>query len=173
MNKSIILILSVAILGLGGCSMHHPQNAQEFRTAAVASSMASIESIEVQRPYKKVVKTFKKYTDKCLAKAYEITSCVNGACSTSVQTYTPTLISTRAGTELHLQLDMSNAVNVSTVSEIPEKGMYVLVLDAVPVDKKTTRIELYSGKWGYTTIKKAVKGWATGEVKGCPDLTAT
>jgi len=173
MKRLIILMFFSAAAVLSGCSMHHPQNAQEFRTAAVASSMASIETIEVKRPYKKVVKTFKKYTDKCLAKAYEITSCVNGACSTSVQTYTPTLISTRAGTELHLQLDMSNMMNVSTVSEIPENGMYVLVLDAVPVGKKTTKIELYSGKWGYSGIKKAVKGWASGEVKGCPDLTRT
>ena len=172
MKRLIMLPFLLAVAGLSACSMHIPQNAQEFRVGAAESGFAEIETIEVKRPYSTVVSTFKKYTNKCLSMAYQVSSCVNGACSSSVQTYTPTLITTKTATEMHVQLDVSNAHYLGD-SEPPKNGMYILVLDAAPQGKKATRIQLYSGKWGYSGIKKAVLGWADGTVKGCPDLSQT
>lgn len=169
--KHLYYFSVIFIITLSGCAMHHPQNAEEFRAGVLESSWTEVDSFEVKRPYKQVVSTFDKYTEKCLSKAIETTSCSNYGCNSYVQTYTPTLIANNAKMEMHIQLNMSNMVNISTTSEIPENGIYVLVTDAYPVNKNTTKVDMYQGKMGYATLKKAVKGWATGKVKGCPDLT--
>jgi len=172
MKRFIILLLLGVVSGLSGCATHIPQTAQEFREATAESRFATMETVVVKQPYRTVKQTFKKYSDKCLDRAVEVTSCVNNACSTSTREYTPTLLTTKPGFEMYLQLDMSNAISIGA-NDPPKNGMYILVVDVTPVDKKSTKVDLYSGKWGFSTIKKAVKGWATGKVKGCPDLMAS
>jgi hypothetical protein len=60
---------------------------------------------------------------------------------------------------------------VLNVSEEPEGGYYLLVADAYPINKNKTRVDLYGLSMGHDVLIKAVKGWATGENVGCPDLT--
>ena len=46
-----------------------------------------------------------------------------------------------------------------------------MVVDATPLDKKRTAITMYRPSMGKDTMVKAIKGWATGDNVGCPDLT--
>jgi len=56
-------------------------------------------------------------------------------------------------------------------SEIPEKGYYLMVADATRMDANTTQIDMYRPTIGHDAVVRAVKGWATGENVGCPDMT--
>jgi hypothetical protein len=86
-----------------------------------------------------------------------------------VTTYKPTVLVTDKKAELHVQ--MHHEKGVLKVSKEPEGGYYLLVADAIPVDKNTTRVVLYRPSMGYDVLIKAIKGWATGANQGCPDLT--
>ncbi|HJY75971.1 MAG TPA: hypothetical protein VKE95_05030, partial [Burkholderiales bacterium] len=56
-------------------------------------------------------------------------------------------------------------------SKVPPGGLYYLVADATPVDKGTTRIDIYAPSMGTDTLVRAITGWATGDNLGCPDMT--
>jgi hypothetical protein len=71
--------------------------------------------------------------------------------------------------ELHVQ--QHHATGVLNVTEEPNGGYYLLVADAFPLDKKRTRVDIYGPSTGQDVLIKAIKGWATGENIGCPDLT--
>jgi hypothetical protein len=71
--------------------------------------------------------------------------------------------------ELHLQ--QHHKQGVMKITEEPEGGYYLMVFDAIKLDGGNTRIEYYGPSMGHETIIKAVKGWASGENVGCPNLT--
>ena len=50
-------------------------------------------------------------------------------------------------------------------------GCFLLVADAYPVDKNRTRVQMFSPSIGYDVLIRAIKGWASGENLGCPDMT--
>ena len=43
--------------------------------------------------------------------------------------------------------------------------------DAYPVDSNRTRVQMFVPSIGHSVLIRAVRGWATGEELGCPDLT--
>ena len=75
---------------------------------------------------------------------------------------------TKKRAELHLQEKMEGSIKVH---KEPKGGYYSLVVDATPLGKKKTRLDIYGPSIGKKTMIKAIKGWASGTVKGCPDLT--
>ena len=171
MNKKPILILIFSIILLSGCGTM-PQTADEFRKAIPGAFLGKFETLEVNRPFKKVARAFKKMAPKCLDKTVKATSTTHSQygprTSVMVTDYNPTVRVTKKRAELHVQEKMEGSIKVH---KEPEGGYYSLVVDATPVSKRKTRLDIYGPSIGKKNMIKAIKGWASGKVKGCPDLT--
>jgi hypothetical protein len=87
----------------------------------------------------------------------------------SVTAYKPTVVVNNERAELHVQ--QTHEKGVLNVTEVPDGGYYLLVADAYPIDNSHTRLELFGPSRGYDVLIRAVKGWASGENLGCPDMT--
>ena len=126
-------------------------------------------SYEVNRPFKKVAASWKKQAPKCLAARVRTESRTNTSYQVIITKYNPTVIVSKNKAELHLQ--QLHEQGVLNVSEVPPKGYFMMVFDAVPVSKNKTRIDYYGTSLShFEHITKAVKNWANCK-KGCPDLT--
>ena len=159
----------VLLVSLSACSIKHPQTAAEFRQAAPGAFMAKMESYEVNRPFKKVASTFKKQAPKCLSARIRSESRTNMSYQVIVTKYNPTVIVKKNKAELHLQ--QLHEKGVMNISKVPEKGYFLMVVDATPISKNKTKIDYYGPSSGFDTITRAIRNWATGKNMGCPDLT--
>ena len=170
MNHRLIpaVILSAALLS--GCVSSHPQNAQEFREAVPGAFLAEVETFEVKRPLGKVAKTFQKKAPQCLQVAVQTTETGYMHHMSYTTTYTPTVVINGDRAELHLQQHVDNTVKVT---EEPEDGYYLLVADATPVNESTPRIDIYRPSVGYDVLFESIRGWASGNNLGGPDMTKT
>lgn len=168
MNR-ILLPVAAGLLFLSGCVKEHPQTAEEFRKAVPGAFLAEVESYDVDRPYSEVSKSFKSRAPKCLDIRIKTTSQTSTSYQVIVTKYNPTVVVTDQRAELHLQ--QHHEQGVLNVTEEPKGGYYLLVADATPVSKNKTHIDIYGPSVGYDTLKKAIKGWADGTTKGCPDMT--
>ncbi len=169
MKRLTILTVVLFTMLLFGCAIHHPQTAEEFRKAVPGAFMGKVETFEVSRPFSDVAKTFQKKAPECLNVTIKTTSQTRMSYQVIVTTYKPTVLVTAEKAELHVQFH--HEAGVLNVSKEPEGGYYLLVADAYPINKNTTRVELYRPSMGHDVLIKAIKGWATGENVGCPDLT--
>lgn len=166
-----LLVLGIM---LSGCSMKYPMSAEEFRKMAPESMFGEVETFEINRSMSKIAKTFKSRANACLNKRLERQSCVRSgyggtSCSTTIIDYNPTVRVSSRRVELHVQQEMEG--NVITLGEVPKNGMYLLVADVTPISRNKSKLVIYGGSWGSDTLKKAIRGWASGRSKGCPDLT--
>lgn len=169
MKTSIILFFIFLSALISGCSIHHPQTAEEFRLGVPTAFLGGVETFEVDRSYKDIGKTFQKKAPQCLGVTIESVSQSSTSYSRVVTTYKPTVIITDKRTELHLQQNFDSGV--MTVSQVPPGGYYLFVVDATPIGKNKSKVDIYGPTMGYDTVIKAFKGWATGKNLGCPDLT--
>ena len=161
-------VLLISIL-MSGCAINHPQTAEAFRKEAPGATFGGLETFEVKRSYNKVAATFKKMAPKCLHKRVKSVSTGYMYHSVVVTDYNPTVIVGKQRTELHMQQD--HIQGVMNVSQKPKGGYYLMVVDATPAGSNRTRIDMYAPTVGFDNVIKAVKGWATGDNVGCPDLT--
>lgn len=168
MKNLIVIISALSIMVLYGCGTM-PQTADEFRKAVPRSFSAKVETFEVNRPFRDVAKTFQKKGPDCLNKT--LTSTESGATSyhVVVTAYKATVLVSEKKAELHLQ--ERHDKGVLSIYKEPEGGHYILVVDATPLDKKKTKIDMYRPTMGNDLLINSIKGWATGENLGCPDLT--
>lgn len=171
MNRLSYVLAAVAALALSGCVTSHPMNAQEFREAVPGAFSADFEAFEVNRSFEDVAATFQEKAPSCLSGRIKTTSQTNTSYQVIVTRYTPTVQVSAERAEIHLQ--QHHEQGVLKISEEPENGYYMLVTDAYPIDASHTRIEMFRPAFGYKHIIQAIKGWATGDNMGCPDLTKT
>jgi hypothetical protein len=169
MKKPIILTIALFTMMLSGCVTHHPQTAEEFRKAVPGAFMGKVETFEVNRPFSDVAKTFQKKAPECLNVSVKTTSQTRQSYQVIVTDYKSTVLVTEEKAELHVQ--QHHAAGVVNVTKEPNGGYYLLVADAFPLDKKRTRVDIYGPSIGHGVLIEAIKGWATGENIGCPDLT--
>ena len=168
---TLIALISLGFLS-SGCSVKQPMNVTEFKQMVPESMFGKSEQVEVKNSLKKIAKTFKKRADQCLKVSIRRQSCYSTGyggrhCSTTVMHYKPTVLVSKKKVELHVQVDVEGAIQLS---EVPDGGAYTLVADVLPVSKNRSRLELYYGLFGSDIMVKAIKGWASGKSKGCPDL---
>ena len=168
MRKLPVLLGFVSVV-LTGCVTSHPQNAEEFRTAVPGAFMAMTETWEVDRPLKDVAATFQKRAPECLNVKVETESFSTTSYQYIVTAYKPTVVVSDQRAELHVQ--QLHERGVMNVTEVPDGGYYLLVVDAYPLNGKQSRMELFGPSRGYDVLIRAVKGWASGENLGCPDMT--
>jgi hypothetical protein len=167
MRTLAVLAMTASVAGLSGC-VSHPLTAQEFRAAVPGSFSGAVEEFEVNRSVEEIGKTFERKGPECLAVTIETTSSTNMSYQHYTTTYKPSVVRDAEKAELHLQQHHSNTVNVS---KEPDGGYFLLVVDAERLDNKRSRITLYKPKFGFDVLVRSVKGWATGESMGCPDMT--
>ena len=169
MNKVLISLgLSITFL-TSGCSIKHPQTAEEFRQGVPTAFLGTKESYTVNRSFKKVAANWKKQAPKCLDVRVRTESRTSTSYQVIVTKYNPTVIVGKKKAELHLQ--QLHEKGVMNISKVPPKGYFMMVFDAVPVSKNKTRIDYYGTSLEhFSHITTAVKNWANGK-SGCPDLT--
>ncbi len=168
MTRFNIFTVFLVTMWLSGC-VSHPQSAEEFRQAVPGAFMAKVETFEVNRPFSQVANTFQKMAPQCLSKTITTTSRTHMSYQVIVTTYKPTVLVTAKKAELHVQ--QHHEKGVLNVSKEPKGGYFLLVADAQPINPNKTRIDLYRPSMGFGPMVKAIRGWATGENVGCPDLT--
>jgi hypothetical protein len=169
MKCPVTRILAVLTLVLAGCATQQPQNAEEFRRAVPGAFMAKTETFEVNRPLRDVAETFRRRAPECLNIRVTTTSQTRTSYQVIVTRYTPTVVANGERAELHVQ--QLHEKGVIRVAKEPEAGHYLLVVDAYPVDRNRTRVQWFGPSRGYDVLYRAVRGWASGESQGCPDMT--
>jgi hypothetical protein len=106
----------------------------------------------------------------CLDVRIKTTSQTTTSYQVIVTKWNPTVKINDQKAELHIQ--QLHEQGVLNVYEVPDKGYYMMVVDAVPLDKNSSEIIMYRSSVGNEALIKAIKGWAAGKKTGCPDLTA-
>ena len=167
--RNLPLLFAFASVVLSACATSHPQNAEEFRAAVPGAFMAKTETWEVDRPVGDIASTFQKRAPECLNVRVETESFSTTSYQYIVTAYKPTVQVSNQRAELHVQ--QLHEQGVINVTEVPDGGYYLLVVDAYPMDANRSRMELFGPSRGYDVLIKAVKGWASGENFGCPDMT--
>jgi hypothetical protein len=174
MNVRFIPIASLLILSLFGCVTSMPQSPAEFRRVIPGSFMGNMDAFEVNRPLHDVASTFKARSAECLNVTVKSTSKSRSSIgtiqsSTVVTRYKSTVVAASEQAELHVQFHHESGV--VGVHKEPAGGNYLMIVDAVPLDKSRTKITMYHPKFGYDALVTGVKGWATGKSAGCPDMS--
>jgi hypothetical protein len=153
---------------VAGCAQQ-PQTAQEFRAAIPGAFMGKVQTFQAKRPLAAVAKTFQARAPECLNVSVRTVSQTSTSYQNILTVYKATVVNNPQKAELHLQRDFKSGVLVP--GKVPPGGLYYVVADATPVDKGTTRIDIYGPSAGTDTLVRAITGWATGENLGCPDMT--
>ena len=154
---------------VSACSVNYPQNAEEFRQQIPGAFMGKVQTFEAKRPFREVARTFQAKAPECLNVKVRSVSQTGTSYSNILYTYKPTVVVSDKKAEVHVQRHMDG--NVIVPGKEPPGGLYLLVADAVPIDRSRTRVDIYGPSRGADTLIRAVTGWATGENIGCPDLT--
>ena len=165
--RYLVVLGAFLLTALSGC-VSHPLTAQAFRDAVPGSMSGKVEEYEVDRPFDEVALTFQKKAPECLNVAVETTSRSNTSYQHYTATYKPTVMKSANQVEIHLQRHYDHTLKVS---KEPEGGYYLLVADAFPIEGGKTRVVVYRPRMGFGVLIKAIKGWASGEQLGCPDMT--
>lgn len=169
MGMQVISAGALVSVLLSGCVTHHPQTAEEFRRAVPGAFMAKTETFEVNRPFREVAATFRKKAPECLEVTVRTTSRTTTSHQVIVTEFKPTVVVTQKRAELHVQ--QHHKAGVLKVTREPVGGYYLLVADAYPVDQNRTKVQMFGPSVGHGVLIRAVRGWATGENLGCPDMT--
>jgi hypothetical protein len=156
---------AIALQGCGGM----PQTAEEFRKAVPGAMLAKTDSYEVNRPFRDVSATFQRKGPECLNMAVRTVSQTTTSYQNILTEYKATVVPGSERAELHLQ--QLHKTGVLYPSKPPEGGAYIIVADAYPQPGNRTRMQLYGPSIGYDVVYRAIRGWASGENLGCPDLT--
>ena len=163
------------LAGVGGALLlqacvQMPQNAEDFRKAVAGGAMLTkTETYEVNRPLSAVAATFQRRAPECLRVAVRTVSQTTTSYQNILTAYKPTVVVTAERAELHVQ--QLHKTGVLYPSKPPEGGTYLVVADAYPLPGNRTRIQLFGPSKGYDVLYRAIRGWASGENLGCPDMT--
>jgi len=167
MRSPLLFFIAIFSTVLYGCG-HMPQTADEFRTEVPDAFMGEVEKFEVSRAFSDIGRSFEKMAPKCLDVRIKTTSQTNMSYQVIVTKWNPTVKISDQKAELHIQQLYEKGV--LNVYEVPEKGYYMMVVDATPLGNNRSQVTMYRASVGNEVLIKAIKGWAAGEKIGCPDL---
>jgi hypothetical protein len=156
---------AVALQGCGGM----PQTAEEFRKAVPGAMLTKTDTYEVNRSQRDVASTFQRKAPECLNMAVRTVSQSTTSYQNILTEYRATTVPGGERAELHLQ--QLHKTGVIYPSKPPEGGVYIIVADAYALPGNRTRMQLYGPSIGYDVVYRAIRGWASGDNLGCPDLT--
>lgn len=168
MKKIQACIVALAGLLLQAC-VQMPQTAEEFRKAVPGAMMTKTETYEVNRAMRDVAAAFQRRAPACLNVAVRTVSQTATSYQNILTEYKATVLVSGERVELHVQQE--HKTGVISPNKPPEGGFYIVVADAYPLPGNRSRIQLYGPSRGYDVLYRAIRGWATGESTGCPDMT--
>jgi hypothetical protein len=123
----------------------------------------------VKRPLSEVGRTFQKKASECLNFKLTSTQTPTVGFGSSTRVYAiakPTVLVSGSKAELHFQVK-----SVGNMAPEPPDGNYIVVADARAAGKDRTRVEIYRG--GGAVVAEAIRAWANGDERGCPDPMRT
>jgi hypothetical protein len=158
--KNIAVFIAVA--GMSGC-VAVPMNPAEFRQA-VKTEGSYIDSLTVNRPFVDVTRTMKKMGEECLS--FSLSTSKNGRAPGKPWAWgSSKFVKSSKHAELQFQIKLDKQLGT-----IPKDGMYYLVADVNSVGAAKTKVDIYY--WDRARdVATAIRGWATGDMLGCPDPT--
>lgn len=159
-----VTIMTFALASMIGC-MSFPKTSQEFREKAPGAMFGKSKTVEVKRRYSDLSAMFKRKAAECLNG--EVVSTESGGYGTShkvVNVVKTEVNPSKKTTELVTRYKMGG----NTVGQ-PENGMILLVADVTAINGNSSRLDFYYGT--AARIVEAIETWASGEERGCPDLT--
>ena len=157
------------LLLLSSCVTQHPQNAKEFRQGVAKARTAVVERYTENRSFTKVANTLETNAKKCLSGGVRMTSSGRMHYHVVETKYKPTIVRNKNKISLHLQQD--HVRGVRNVTKKPSGGYYLFVVDVTPTKGGKSNVVIYRPRFGFKNITRAIKGWVSGSIKGCPDLT--
>jgi hypothetical protein len=164
-HAGIVVAASLLLQACGGM----PQTAEEFRQAVPGAMMTKTDTYEVSRSLRDVASTFQRKAPECLNMAVRTVSQSTMSYQNILTEYRATVVAGGERAELHLQQE--HKTGVIYPSKPPAGGAYIIVADAYPLPGNRTRMHLYGPSMGYDVVYRAIRGWASGDNLGCPDLT--
>jgi len=166
--KRIHLFTIVAAVALAGCGSN-PMTPEEYRDAIRKHSLGKVETFEVKRSLSEVARTFQKKAPECLNFKLTSTQTPTIGFGSSTRVYAiakPTVLVSGNKAELHFQVK-----SIGNMAPEPPDGNYIVVADARAAGKDRTRVEIYRG--GGAVVAEAIRAWANGDERGCPDPMRT
>ena len=166
--KKTRFLAALAGAALAGC-FATPMTPGEFRETIKGSGMGKHESFEVKRPVGEVARSFKKKAPECLNYKLTSTQTPTIGVSSSPRVYAVArekVIQSGGRVELHFQVE-----SVGNLAKEPPGGNYIVVADAVSLGADRTRVDIYRG--GGALVAQAIRAWASGDERGCPDPMRT
>lgn len=136
----------------------------EFRSVIQGSSSGSVTTFTAARPLAAVTASFRKKAAECLQ--YDLTSTSRG----STYTYANARGKVEAGSGRSTLLFQVHSVG--NLASEPEGGNFYLLADALPKGGGT-QVTVYRAKSVGSAIEEAVRAWAEGRERGCPDPMRT
>lgn len=172
-------VLSIILL-LSSCVTQHPQNAKEFRLGAAKAWTAVVERYTENRSFTKIANAIQGNANKCLSRrvrsvssTYSVGPKAHGGGFMQHQVveidYKPTVVREKGRISLHIQQE--HVRGVINVTKKPNGGYYMFVVDVTPTAGDKSNVTIYRTRLGFKNITRAIKGWISGSIKGCPDLT--
>jgi len=161
------LIIVLFVVGCASPTIH--KTAREFRAD---TSTHSIDTYVVNRPYRDVVRTYKKMTPRCLNVTIAHHTTNVKYADNGTYRYTSRVRSYKNRTEIATQKFQLGLEEYAKRGEIPKNGIYVLMVEAEPVSSNKTKITIRIRNWMYppSEFVTAIKGWSSGEYIGCPSF---
>jgi hypothetical protein len=131
--------------------------------------MGKVQTLEVDRSYRDVSRTFKERAPVCLNVTMRSVEHGGSSYSNVQYTFTPSVVIAERGTNLYLQERQEGSVLIP--GKMPDGGFYSVIADATPLSGNRTKIEIYTASRAYDVVVTAITGWASGQNIGCPDMT--
>jgi hypothetical protein len=168
MLKKTLLALA-CMSGFAGCSGSFPQTTDELKSMAASSPLVAAESYTVSRSASAVASSLQAMSRQCLNRTSQ-NDVANRQTQfgmqfvTFITRYETTVRRTGNGSELSMRMvPIKGGVNE------PKEGHIFFAADVQPSQGGTT-VTHYQGSIGSGAFSDAVKGWANGTSRTCPDL---
>ncbi|MDH5301624.1 MAG: hypothetical protein OEW58_09705 [Gammaproteobacteria bacterium] len=173
--KTLASVLAVATLTSAcGMMMKVPMTTEELRQGVLEGNGKPTEVYSVSKPFNDVSKNLSDKANQCLSvKIKSTTTMSNGGEIIKYITYKPSVNVKKNYVEIALQVKEEGAFTL-VKPDMPNDGMFIVLADIKSSGKSNTNLDLYYAKMGifnpYEKIVTALKGWADGSIRGCPDL---
>src|SRR2546429_9827442 len=165
----LFFVLSTAAL-LFGCASQSKTADQLRDNVQRNDTFTSREVFEVKKPYRQVSDTLRKkwleWLDSTTTGSFQRGGNTFG---TLTDIYKPKVAVTDRRTELTLQ-HKQTGTGVTQLGGPPPEGFFIIVTDVYLAVKNTSRVDVQKHMPGYAGVIKAIRNWAEGTSKGCPDL---
>ena len=170
MNYRALFVVFLSALFLAGCGSMPKTPDLLVENAKGGKMFSEKDTFEVKQSLASVTAVLKGKLSECFKKQIEVNYWQYGTYHHDVYMFTPKLSASKEKARLTLQ-KMNDSVGTANLGGMPPEGWYMMVVDAYPVDKGTTRVETYFQDTDNKNVFTAVKAWMTGTNTGCPDLT--